>query len=68
MHDSAMGKVLFIAGLVLAGLGGLLMLGAPLGRLPGDVLYRKGNLIVYLPLGTALLLSFVLTIFLRWWK
>lgn len=61
----AIGKMLVLVGLSVALLGLLLWLGArlfPLGRLPGDLLYRKGNLVVYFPLVTCLLLSLVLTV------
>ena len=59
------GKVLVICGgvLILAGL--LLYLGGRipgLGRLPGDFMFKKGNVTVYLPFGTSLLLSIILTI------
>ena len=33
-----------------------------LGRLPGDLLFRKGGATIYIPLATSLLLSLVLTI------
>ena len=35
---------------------------ARLGRLPGDFVFKKGNVTVYLPFGTCLLLSIILTI------
>lgn len=59
-----MGRLLVIVGLVLTGLGLLLMLGLPLGRLPGDIVYRRGNFTFYFPLGTCILLSVVLTLLL----
>lgn len=33
-----------------------------LGRLPGDLLFRRGGATIYIPLATSLLLSVVLTI------
>jgi len=63
-----MGKILVVAGLVAAGVGALLMLGVPLGRLPGDVVYRRGNVTWYAPIGTSLLLSVALTLMLVWWR
>ncbi|MDQ7793916.1 MAG: DUF2905 family protein [bacterium] len=59
---SGLGRALILAGLVLAGLGVLLTLG--LGRLPGDMVLRRGNLTVYFPLVTSILLSLVLTLLL----
>lgn len=52
------------AGLVMIGLA-LVLLGRthlPLGRLPGDIVYRGKNTTVYFPLVTCLLLSVVLSI------
>jgi uncharacterized protein HemY len=59
-----MGRLLVIVGLVIAGIGLLVMIGVPLGRLPGDVTYRRGNTTVYFPLATSILLSILLTILL----
>lgn len=63
-----MGKILLVAGLVLAGVGALLMLGLPLGRLPGDIVYRRDNLTVYVPIATSVLVSVALTLLLMWWR
>jgi hypothetical protein len=37
-----------------------------LGRLPGDIVIRHGNLRIYLPIATSLLLSVVFSVIL-WW-
>lgn len=60
---SDVGRVLVIAGAVLVVLGLLLSLGArlPLGRLPGDIVFRKGNFTFYFPLVTSILASLLLT-------
>jgi len=54
-----LGGILVIAGvvLILAGRTGL-----PLGRLPGDIIYRGKNTTVYFPLATSIVISIVLTI------
>ena len=57
-----MGKALVLIGLVIAGLGVLIMLGLPLGRLPGDIAVRRGNFSFYFPLTTSIVLSVVLTL------
>ncbi len=36
----------------------------PLGRLPGDFRFQNGNISVYLPCGTSILVSIVLSILL----
>jgi len=64
MTDS--GKVLVVVGglLVVVGLV-VILLGKshlPLGRLPGDLIYRGKNSVFYFPLATSILLSVVLTI------
>ena len=59
------GKVLALLGVILAVAGVALVLlgrtGLPLGRLPGDILYRGKNTTFYFPLATSLLLSVVLS-------
>jgi uncharacterized protein HemY len=57
-----MGKTLVLLGLLIAGVGVLVMLGVPIGRLPGDVYYRRGNTTVYVPLMTSILVSVVLSL------
>jgi hypothetical protein len=57
-----MGKLLIVAGLLIAGIGALIMLGLPLGRLPGDFSFRRGNTTFYFPLATGLVLSIILTL------
>ena len=61
-----MGRILLIVGLGLALLGGLLLLlqRAGLSRLPGDLVYRRDGLTLFLPLGTSLLLSILITLIL----
>ena len=58
-----MGKTLVLVGLGIAALGVLIMLGIPLGRLPGDFYVRRGNFSFYFPLATSIVLSILLTLF-----
>jgi len=37
-------------------------LGLPVGRLPGDISFRRGNFSFYFPLATSILASIVLTL------
>jgi hypothetical protein len=64
-----MGRSLVILGLVIAGIGLVVMAGVPLGRLPGDIIWRRGQTTIYLPIVTCLVvsavLSLILTIFRR---
>lgn len=59
-----MAKFLIIAGLVIAGVGVLWMVGERfgLGRLPGDIVVERGNFRFYMPLATSLVLSIVLSL------
>ena len=57
-----MGKIFIVIGLLIAGAGLLMVLGVPLGRLPGDIYYRRGNATFYFPLATCILVSVVLTL------
>jgi DUF2905 family protein len=59
-----MGKALVLAGLAIAGLGLLIMLGLPIGRLPGDFAVRRGHFSFYFPLATSIVLSIILTLIL----
>ncbi len=59
------GKILIIAGVVLLVVGLLVEVGLPLGRLPGDIRYSNGNVTIYAPITTGLLLSVALTIVLN---
>ena len=60
------GKFFVFLGLTLLLLGGLLLLlgrtNLPLGRLPGDILYRGKNTTFYFPLATSILISGVLSL------
>jgi len=63
-----LGRLLVFFGIALVVIGGIVMLlgrtGLPLGRLPGDIVYRAKNTTFYFPLVTCILLSFVLSVIL----
>ena len=61
------GKLLVGGAIVLLVIGGLFLLLGRLGldRLPGDLVFRRGNLTVYFPIGVMILLSVVGTILLN---
>lgn len=60
------GKMLVVLGVVIAAAGLVFMLlgrtNLPLGRLPGDILYRGKHTTFYFPLVTCILLSVVLSL------
>ena len=57
-----MGRSLIILGLLIAGVGLLINLGLPIGRLPGDFTIRRGNFSFYFPLATSILASIIFTL------
>jgi hypothetical protein len=57
-----LGRAIIVVGLVLVAVGLLIHYGVPIGRLPGDISYRRGNVSFYLPLTTSILASVVLTL------
>ena len=66
-----LGKILVGFGVVMLLLGGILLLAGSLsgkvpwlGRLPGDIYIQRGGWSIYIPLGTSLLISIVLTLIL----
>jgi hypothetical protein len=56
-----LGALVMVAGLVLMLLG---RTNLPVGRLPGDILYRGKNTAFYFPLATSILLSVLLSLIL----
>ncbi len=61
------GKLLIGGAVLLLVLGGLFLLLGRLGldRLPGDLVFRRGNTTVYFPIGLMILLSILGTILLN---
>jgi len=62
------GRLLIVGGVLLAVVGVVIVL-APnipfLGRLPGDIRIDNGNVKVFIPLGTMLIISLILTVILN---
>lgn len=67
MELSQVGRFLVVAGLVVAVVGVLFVVGSALGlgRLPGDFSWGKGNVRVYVPVASSIVLSIVLTVVLN---
>lgn len=61
-----LGRIIVILGVSLVVIGGLVMLlgriGLPIGRLPGDIVYKGKNTTFYFPLATCLVLSIVVSV------
>lgn len=60
-----LGKGLIMIGIFLAAIGVVLLV-APkipyIGRLPGDIVIKRGDFVLYFPLATSIIISMVLTI------
>jgi Protein of unknown function (DUF2905) len=60
------GRALIFLGVILAIVGAVFYFSGranlPIGRLPGDITYRKGNFTFYAPLATSILLSIILSV------
>ena len=61
-----LGKQLLLCGVLIAVLGALLIasgrMNLPVGRLPGDIVYKGKNTTFYFPLATSILISIVLSV------
>jgi hypothetical protein len=57
-----MGKTLVFVGLGIAALGLAIMLGVPVGRLPGDIYVKRPGFQFYFPLTSSIILSIILTL------
>ncbi len=61
-----LGKALLVLGSVIVLVGAVLLLAGrfnlPLGRLPGDIVYRGKNTVFYFPLATCIVISVVLSL------
>ena len=62
------GRALLIIGVVIVVVGVVLVL-APripfIGRLPGDIRFERDGVVVFIPLGTMLVVSLILTVILN---
>jgi hypothetical protein len=65
---NSLGKTLLLAGLAIAALGLVMMLGVPLGRLPGDFYVRRGSFSFYFPLATSIVVSILITLVLAFFR
>jgi hypothetical protein len=61
-----LGRIFVLLGIALIVIGGIILLlgrtGLPIGRLPGDILYRGKHTTFYFPLASSILISVVLSI------
>lgn len=55
-------------GLLIAAGGLLIWWGVPIGRLPGDIVVRRGSFSFYLPITTSIIVSVALTVLMALFK
>ena len=63
-----MGRILILLGLGITALGLLVLAGVPFGRLPGDIMIRRGSFGFYFPLATSIVVSILLTLVLAFFR
>ena len=64
----SLGRILLVVGVLVTLVGGALALGLRipfLGQLPGDITINRENVRVFVPLGTMVVLSLILTVILN---
>jgi len=64
----SLGRLLIYIGVIIVLIGGFFVLVAKVpwfGRLPGDIVYHREGLTIYIPIATMILVSIVLTIILN---
>jgi hypothetical protein len=67
MLMTEIGKLLLILGIILSIMGLIFIFGSKvsgLGRLPGDIFIKKGNIIFFFPIVTCILISIIVTLIL----
>ncbi len=65
------GKFMIIAGAIFIVIGVIFLFGDKiplLGKLPGDLIIRKKNVTIYIPIVTSILLSILLTVILNFFR
>ena len=64
---SSMGKMLIVFGIILIAIGVVFLFGGKIGigKLPGDIAFKKGNFSFYFPIATSIILSIFITLILN---
>lgn len=64
------GKILITIGIIFIITGALFYLGerVGIGRLPGDIYFKKGNVVFYFPFVTCILISIILSLVLFFFR
>ena len=65
MAVESLGRMILYIGIILVLIGGFFVLMGKVpwfGRLPGDIIYRRGGMTIFVPITTMILVSIVLTL------
>jgi hypothetical protein len=64
MDVQTIGRILVITGIIILVIGIVYLLGdrLGLGRMPGDIVIRRGNVSCFIPIVTSIIISIILTI------
>ncbi len=65
MAVESLGRMILYIGIILVLIGGFFILMGKVpwfGRLPGDIIYRREGLTIFIPITTMILISLVLTL------
>ncbi len=65
MAVESLGRMILYIGILLVLIGGFFILMGKIpwfGRLPGDIIYRRGGVTIFFPITTMVLVSIVLTL------
>ena len=68
MAVESLGRMILYIGIILVLIGGFFILMGKVpwfGRLPGDIIYRREGLTIFIPITTMILISLVLTLLLN---
>jgi hypothetical protein len=60
--EMQMPRLLILAGIILVIAGLAMQFGVPLGRLPGDIIIKRGNGTFYFPIVTCIVVSVLLSV------
>jgi len=61
-------KILIGLGCIAIFAGVLIHFGVPIGKLPGDILIKKENFTLYIPITTMIIASIIFAILFRIWR
>lgn len=68
MEINSLGKIIIVTGIFLVVFGSLILLSPKIpliGKLPGDILVKRGSFTFFFPLASSIIISLIITIILN---